>query len=41
MHQDAEQAEILELFQAEGFIESNNDNYQAIEDVAKGLGIIQ
>jgi phosphonate transport system substrate-binding protein len=41
MHQDPEQAEILDMFQTESFIESNNENYQAIEDVAKGQGIIQ
>ena len=31
----------MELFQAENFIETNNENYKAIEDVAKELGIIK
>ncbi|WP_338471830.1 putative selenate ABC transporter substrate-binding protein [Niallia sp. XMNu-256] len=35
------QPEIMELFQAEKFIETNNENYKAIEDVAKELGIIK
>lgn len=34
-------AEILELFHTEKFIESNNDNYKAIKDVAIQLGIIK
>lgn len=33
--------EILELFSTERFIATNNDNYQAIESVARELGIIQ
>jgi phosphonate transport system substrate-binding protein len=36
-----EHAEILELFSTEKFIVSNNDNYQAIEDVGRELGMIQ
>ena len=36
-----EHGEILELFSAEKFIETNNANYQAIEDVARDLGIIR
>ena len=36
-----EHGEILELFSAERFIETNNANYQAIEDVARGLGLIR
>ena len=36
-----EHGEILELFSTEKFIETNNGNYQAIEDVARGLGIIR
>lgn len=35
------QPEIMELFQSEKFIETNNENYKAIEDVAKELGIIK
>ena len=33
--------EILNLFNTERFVESNNDNYRAIEEVARSLGIIQ
>ncbi len=33
--------EILELFSTERFIATENDNYQAIEQVARELGIIQ
>ncbi|MGB3368406.1 MAG: putative selenate ABC transporter substrate-binding protein [Acidaminobacteraceae bacterium] len=36
-----EQAEILELFHTEKFIESNNANYDAIKNVAIELGIIR
>ena len=36
-----EHAEILELFSTERFIATENDNYQAIESVARELGIIQ
>ncbi len=34
-------AEILELFSTARFIESNNENYAAIEDVARQQGLIQ
>lgn len=33
--------EIMELFQDDSFVESNNDNYKAILDVAKALKIIE
>lgn len=33
--------EIMALFQDESFVETNNDNYQAIYDVAKALNIIE
>ena len=33
--------EILDLFLSDGFIESRNENYRAIEDVARELGIIR
>ena len=33
--------EIAEAFQTERFIATNNDNYQAIEEVARALGIIE
>ena len=36
-----DQPEIMELFQADKFIKTNNENYQAIEDVAKAVGIIK
>ena len=35
------QPEIMELFQSENFIETNNENYKAIEKVAKEVGIIK
>ena len=35
------QPEIMELFQSEKFIETNNENYKAIEEVAKEIGIIK
>jgi phosphonate transport system substrate-binding protein len=38
---DQSHADILDLFSAEAFIESVNDNYRAIEEVAKTLGIIE
>ena len=33
--------DILELFSTEGFIETRNENYQAIENTARRLGIIK
>lgn len=36
-----EQAEILELFQTDRFIETSNENYAAIREVAQKLGIIK
>ena len=38
---DQVEGEILSLFNAETFIETNNDNYQAIEDIARQLEIIR
>lgn len=38
---DEEQQEILDLFATDKFIETNNENYAAIEKVAKELGIIK
>jgi phosphonate transport system substrate-binding protein len=35
------QAEVLKFFQTDKFIEAKNDNYKAIETVAKKLGIIK
>jgi phosphonate transport system substrate-binding protein len=37
----ADQPEIMELFQSDQFIETNNENYKAIEQVAKEVGIIK
>jgi phosphonate transport system substrate-binding protein len=36
-----DQNEILDIFQTENFIETKNENYTAIEEVAKKLGIIK
>jgi phosphonate transport system substrate-binding protein len=36
-----DQPEIMELFQSEKFIPTKNDNYHAIEQVAKEVGIIK
>ncbi|KRQ86194.1 Phosphate-import protein PhnD precursor [Caloramator mitchellensis] len=38
---NGEQKEILDFFQTDKFIETNNSNYSAIETVAKKLGIIK
>lgn len=38
---DPEQAEILELFGAEKFIETSNENYAQIEEVGREIGKIQ
>jgi phosphonate transport system substrate-binding protein len=35
------QAEALKFFQTDKFVETKNDNYKAIEDVAKGLKMIK
>ena len=35
------QQEILDLFDTDSFIETENGNYQAIEEVARGLGLIE
>ncbi|WP_338452250.1 putative selenate ABC transporter substrate-binding protein [Niallia oryzisoli] len=37
----ADQPEIMELFQSENFIPTKNSNYEAIEQVAKEVGIIK
>jgi phosphonate transport system substrate-binding protein len=37
----AEHKEILDLFSTQRFIETSNDNYQPIEQVARSLGIIR
>ncbi len=38
--EDPDAAETLDLFDATGFIATDNANYGAIEDVARGLGLI-
>jgi phosphonate transport system substrate-binding protein len=38
---DSEQQTILDLFQTDQFIETKNENYKAIEKVAKQIGIIK
>ncbi|RFU71419.1 putative selenate ABC transporter substrate-binding protein [Peribacillus saganii] len=38
---NGEQEEIMSLFGSDSFIETNNDNYKAIEEVAKELKIIK
>ncbi|HYO30599.1 MAG TPA: hypothetical protein VER37_08485, partial [Thermomicrobiales bacterium] len=38
---DPGQQAILELFQTDGFVETDNANYEAIREVAAGLGIIR
>ncbi|MEK6264195.1 MAG: putative selenate ABC transporter substrate-binding protein [Clostridium sp.] len=35
------QAEVLKFFQTDVFVESKNDNYKAIEEVAKKLGMVK
>ncbi len=37
----SEEKEILDLFQTQGFVPSDNANYRVIEDVARSLGIIK
>jgi phosphonate transport system substrate-binding protein len=37
----ADQSEVMTLLQTDQFIETNNDNYKAIEEVARKLGIIK
>jgi phosphonate transport system substrate-binding protein len=37
----SDDSEVMTLLQADSFIESNNDNYEAIEEVARQLGIIK
>ena len=41
MHAYDEYLTILELFQTEKFIATNNDNYQKIESVARSLGMVE
>lgn len=35
------QAEVLKFFQTDKFVETNNDNYKAIEEVGKKLGMVK
>ena len=41
MHLDSTQADLLEAFQTNSFVASKNDNYAAIESVAKSLGMLE
>ncbi|WP_028782307.1 putative selenate ABC transporter substrate-binding protein [Thalassobacillus devorans] len=41
LNMDKDQKEILELFHTDRFIETKNENYQAIKEVAQSLGIIK
>ena len=41
MHLDSSQADLLEAFRTDSFIASNNENYAAIESVAKSLGMLE
>ena len=41
MHLDSTQADLLEAFQTDSFVTSKNDNYAAIESVAKSLGMLE
>lgn len=41
LNMSSDQNSILELFQTDHFVETNNENYQAIEKVAKQLEIIK
>ncbi|MCH7997323.1 MAG: PhnD/SsuA/transferrin family substrate-binding protein, partial [Chloroflexi bacterium] len=36
-----EQQELLDLFSTDGFIETNNDNYATIRDIAESLDIVR
>ncbi len=41
MHEDASQADLLEAFRTDSFVATRNENYAAIESVAKSLGMLQ
>ena len=41
MGQNPAQREILEAFSTDSFIETSNDNYKAIEEVARQLGMVE
>ena len=41
MHLDADQADLLGTFRTDSFIASSNENYAAIESVAKSLGMLE
>ena len=38
---DDSQTEIMEAFQTHVFIETNNENYRDIENVARNLGMVE
>lgn len=41
MHLDETQADLLDAFRTDSFVASRNENYAAIESVAKSLGMLQ
>ena len=41
IHLDASQADLLDAFRTDSFVASRNENYAAIESVAKSLGMLQ
>ncbi len=41
MHLDETQADLLDAFRTDSFVASTNENYAAIESVAKSLGMLQ
>ena len=41
MHLDETQADLLDAFRTDSFVASSNENYAAIESVAKSLGMLQ
>ena len=41
MHLDSTQADLLEAFRTDSFVPSTNENYAAIESVAKSLGMME
>ena len=41
MHEDANQVYLLEAFRTDSFVATRNENYAAIESVAKSLGMLQ
>ena len=38
---DEDDSEVLDLFSTDSFVETDNDNYGAIQEVAESLGIVE